>query len=111
ENHLRFAVDVIGGQKTGFFLDQRDKRAALQRHVRGRRVLNCFAYTGGFSVYAGAAGAEHVTSVDTSARALELAAENVRRNGLDADRFTFVCADVKEFLTGSAREVAPPYDV
>lgn len=111
ENHLRFAVDVIGGQKTGFFLDQRDKRAALQRHVRGRRVLNCFAYTGGFSVYAGAAGAEHVTSVDTSARALELAAENIRRNGLDADRFTFVCADVKEFLTGSAREVAPPYDV
>ncbi len=111
ENHLRFGVDVIGGQKTGFFLDQRDKRAALQRHVRDRRVLNCFCYTGGFSVYAGAGGASHVTSVDVSARALELAAENVRRNAFEASRFSFACADVKDYLTGPARDASPPFDV
>lgn len=104
ENHLRFAVDLIGGQKTGFFLDQRDKRAALQKYARDRRVLNCFAYTGGFSLYAGAAGATHVTSVDVSGRALELAAENVTRNGLDPARFTFACADVKQYLAEQSRE-------
>jgi 23S rRNA (cytosine1962-C5)-methyltransferase len=111
ENHLRFGVDLIGGQKTGFFLDQRDKRAALQRHVRGRRVLNCFCYTGGFSIYAAAAGATHITSVDVSARALELAAENVRRNSLDESRFTFECADVKDFLARLGHEPGTPYDV
>jgi len=111
ENRLRFGVDLITGQKTGFFLDQRDKRAALQRHVRDRRVLNCFCYTGGFSVYAGAAGAAHVTSVDVSARALELAADNVRRNGLDESRFAFVAADVKAYLAGPATEATPPFEV
>lgn len=111
ENHLKFGADLITGQKTGFFLDQRDKRAALQRHVRDRRVLNCFCYTGGFSIYAGAAGASHVTSVDVSARALELAADNVRRNGLDEARFEFVDADVKAYLAGPAQTATPPFDV
>jgi 23S rRNA (cytosine1962-C5)-methyltransferase len=113
ENHLRFGVDLIGGQKTGFFLDQRDKRAALQRYVRDRRVLNCFSYTGGFSIYAGAAGAAHVTSVDVSGRALEIAAENVRRNALDPQRFRFESADVKDFLARLGRDDAgtPAYDV
>jgi 23S rRNA (cytosine1962-C5)-methyltransferase len=112
ENGLRFLVDLIGGQKTGFFLDQRDKRAALRRYVEGRRVLNCFSYTGGFSVYAGAAGAAHVTSVDVSGRALELAAENVRLNNLPAERFTFVRADVKDHLAGLGRDAgAERYDV
>jgi 23S rRNA (cytosine1962-C5)-methyltransferase len=111
ENGLRFAVDLIAGQKTGFFLDQRDKRAALRRCAAGRRVLNCFCYTGGFSVYAGAGGAAHVTSVDVSARALELAEENVRLNALPAERFAYVRADVKDYLAGAARETAEPFDV
>jgi 23S rRNA (cytosine1962-C5)-methyltransferase len=111
ENGLKFGADLIGGQKTGFFLDQRDKRSALQRHVRDRRVLNCFSYTGGFSIYAGAAGAAQVTSVDVSSRALELAAENVRRNGLDESRFAFVVDDVKAYLAGPARDATPPFDV
>lgn len=111
ENHLKFLVDIIGGQKTGFFLDQRDKRAALQRYARGRRVLNCFCYTGGFSIYAGAAGAAHVTSVDVSAKALETARQHVALNGLPEDRFEFVCADVKDYLArlgGEPAEVQRP---
>jgi 23S rRNA (cytosine1962-C5)-methyltransferase len=111
ENGLRFLVDLAGGQKTGFFLDQRDKRAALRRHVRDRRVLNCFSYTGGFSIYAVAAGAAHVTSVDVSARALDLAAQHVALNGLDPARFAFACADVKAFLADPARRTETPFDV
>ena len=113
ENHLRFLVDLAGGQKTGFFLDQRDKRAALQRYVRDRRVLNCFSYTGGFSIYAGAAGALQVTSVDVSAKALETARQHVALNGLPEERFEFVCADVKDHLARLAGEPSgtPPFDV
>ncbi len=111
ENGLKFLVDIVGGQKTGFFLDQRDKRTALRRHVRGRRVLNCFSYTGGFSIYAGAAGAAHVTSVDSSAPALELARRHVALNDLDPARFTFACEDVKRFLAAPERAAEPPFDV
>ena len=113
ENHLKFLVDLVGGQKTGFFLDQRDKRAALQRYVRDRRVLNCFSYTGGFSIYAGAAGAAHVTSVDVSAKALETARQHVALNQLPGDRFEFVCADVKDYLARLGGEPAgsPRFDV
>jgi len=113
ENGLKFLVDLPGGQKTGFFLDQRDKRAALQRYVRGRRVLNCFSYTGGFSIYAGAAGATQVTSVDVSARALETARQHVALNGLPEERFAFECADVKDYLARLGGEPAgtPPFDV
>lgn len=110
ENGLRFLVDVVGGQKTGFFLDQRDKRAALRRYVAGRRVLNCFSYTGGFSIAAGAAGAAQVTSVDVSARALELAARHVELNGLPPERFTFVTADVKDYLGQLAWRAAHRHD-
>lgn len=113
ENGLRFLVDMAGGQKTGFFLDQRDKRAALRRYVRDRRVLNCFSYTGGFSIYAGAAGARQVTSVDVSAKALETARQHVALNALPAERFEFVCADVKDYLARLAGEPAgwEPFDV
>ncbi len=114
ENGLKFLVDIAGGQKTGFFLDQRDKRAALRRYARGRRVLNCFCYTGGFSVYAAAGGAAHVTSVDVSARALELAEKNALANDLARDRFEFVCADVKAFLADRERAMetgAAAFDV
>ncbi|MEK7680979.1 MAG: class I SAM-dependent rRNA methyltransferase [Patescibacteria group bacterium] len=98
ENGYKFWVDVIGGQKTGFFLDQRDKRNALQKYCAGKSILNCFSYTGGFSVYALGAGAKHVVSVDSSESALELATENVKLNKLDLKKCEFVCADVKRYL-------------
>jgi 23S rRNA (cytosine1962-C5)-methyltransferase len=100
ENGFKFWVDLAHGQKTGFFLDQRDKRAALQKYVDGKNVLNCFSYTGGFSVYALAAGARKVVSVDSAEEALELAEENVKLNGLNPKKCEFVCADVKDYLTG-----------
>jgi 23S rRNA (cytosine1962-C5)-methyltransferase len=80
ENGLRFLVDVKHGHKTGFYLDQRDNRRKVAPYLRGRDVLNCFAYTGAFAVYAMAAGAKSVTNVDTSAEALELARKNVELN-------------------------------
>src|SRR3989339_1908708 len=100
ENGYKFWVDVIGGQKTGFFLDQRDKRQALTKYVGGKSVLNCFSYTGGFSVYALAAGAKHVVSVDASEPALEIAEANCSLNGFKAKQSEFVCADVREYLLG-----------
>jgi 23S rRNA (cytosine1962-C5)-methyltransferase len=80
ENGLRFLVDVKRGHKTGFYLDQRDNRRKVAPYLRGREVLNCFAYTGAFAVYALSAGAKSVTNVDTSAEALELARRNVDLN-------------------------------
>lgn len=98
ENGLNFVVDVISGQKTGFFLDQRDKRSALQKYVKNKKVLNCFSYTGGFSVYALAAGAAHVTSVDASESALKLAEENIIANKLPDKKSECILAEVKEYL-------------
>jgi 23S rRNA (cytosine1962-C5)-methyltransferase len=98
ENGYKFYVDIKTGQKTGFFLDQRDKRAAIQKYCEGKKVLNCFSYTGGFSVYALSAGAEKVVSVDTSQSALDLAEKNVKLNKLDSDLCEFVCEDVKFYL-------------
>ena len=105
ENGLKFLVNVREGQKTGFFLDQRDKRKNLMRYSRDASVLNCFSYTGGFTVYALAAGAKSVTSVDTSESALELAKENVRLNGFDADRCSFVVEDVKQYLRKAKEKI------
>jgi 23S rRNA (cytosine1962-C5)-methyltransferase len=98
ENGLQFLVDVKHGQKTGFFLDQRDKRRAFIKHVKDASVLNCFSYTGGFSLYALAGGAKNVTSIDSSEAAIALARENVKLNGFDADKCQFVCGDVKPYL-------------
>ena len=81
ENGHRFIVNWTEGQKTGFFLDQRENRALVERYASGRNVLNLFCYTGGFSVYALAGGAVHVDSVDSSARAMELVEKNVALNG------------------------------
>jgi len=97
ENGLRFLVDVKRGQKTGFFLDQRDKRKAFTKYVKDASVLNCFSYTGGFSVYALAGGAKKVTSIDSSEPAIGLARENVKLNGF-ADKCQFICDDVKAYL-------------
>ena len=101
ESGWRLTLDVAEGHKTGYYLDQRDNRAAfaaLVRHFGCARVLNCYSYTGGFSVAALAGGAAHVTSVDSSAPALERAAANVRLNGFDAVRHATVDADVNQFL-------------
>ncbi|MFZ2190143.1 MAG: class I SAM-dependent rRNA methyltransferase [Candidatus Magasanikiibacteriota bacterium] len=98
ENGLKFYVDIKGGQKTGFFLDQREKRQALMKYVKDKNVLNCFSYTGGFSVYALAGGANKVVSVDVSEPALELARQNVELNGFDLKKCEFIAEDVKRYL-------------
>ena len=98
ENGCRFLVDWTGGQKTGFFLDQRDNRALVGRLARGRNVLNLFCYTGGFSVYALKGGALHVDSVDSSARAMDMVEKNVLLNGFGADAHTGYCTDAIDFV-------------
>lgn len=98
ENGLKFFVDIKGGQKTGFFLDQREKRLALQKYVKDKNLLNCFCYTGGFSIYALAAGVKSVTNVDVSAPAMELLKENIELNKLSAKNCEFLVTDAKEYL-------------
>lgn len=98
ENGLRFAVDAAAGQKTGFYLDQRDNRALTGTLAAGREVLNCFCYTGGFSLYALRGGAKSVLSIDSSQEALEIARCNVELNGLDASKAEWQSADVFEAL-------------
>lgn len=111
ENGVQFVVDPWKGQKTGFFLDQRDKREALRKYARGKRVLNCFAYTGGFSVYAALASSEtRVTSVDVSAPAIEMAQQHFTLNNLDPADHEFLVADVFEYLE-AARSAGEQFDV
>jgi 23S rRNA (cytosine1962-C5)-methyltransferase len=99
ENGVQFLVDPWQGQKTGLFLDQRDKREALRKYAAHKRVLNCFSYTGGFSVYAALASPDtRVTSVDISAPALDAAREHFIANNLDPARHEFILADVFEYL-------------
>lgn len=98
ENGHKFIVDWTSGQKTGFFLDQRENRALVERYAAGRNVLNLFCYTGGFSVYALAAGALHVDSVDSSAKAMALVEKNVDVNGFDPSRHTGFCCDAIDYL-------------
>jgi 23S rRNA (cytosine1962-C5)-methyltransferase len=98
ENGARFKVDVARGHKTGFYLDQRDNRQFVGKIAVSRDVLNCFCYTGSFTVHALANGAKSVTSVDSSADALQLAQEHVRINGLPADRCEWIEADVFQSL-------------
>jgi len=101
ENDWTFTVDIAGGHKTGFYLDQRDSRRRFSdytRRLRFQRVLNCYCYTGGFTVAALAGGAAHVTSIDSSAPALERARAHVALNGFDAARADFLDADVNGSL-------------
>ena len=105
ESGRRYLVDVRSGQKTGFYLDQRPNRGRVATLAGGRRVLNLFAYTGGFSVAAGVGGAAHVVSVDSSAAALAQAEATWALNGLPPERATFVHQDVFAFLR-AAREPA-----
>lgn len=105
ENSVQFLVDPWQGQKTGFFLDQRDKREATRKYVRGKRVLNCFSYTGGFSIYAALTSNEtRVTSVDISASAIGLARQHFSLNGLDPDKHEFLIANTFEYLEQTKRE-------
>ena len=97
ENGVRYLVDVEDGQKTGFFLDQKYNRLAIQRFCRGRRVLDCFTHTGSFALNAGIAGAASVLGVDASELGVEQARKNAELNGL-SDRVQFVCADVFDLL-------------
>ena len=101
ENGLRFYVDWLKGQKTGFFVDQRDNRCLVERYAKGRRVLNMFCYTGGFSVYAMRGGAELVHSVDSSEKAIELTRRNVALNFPDDPRHKAYCEDAFKFLEGT----------
>ena len=94
EHGLRFAVDVAHGQKTGFYLDQRDNRALTGMLAQDKDVLNCFCYSGGFSLYALRGGAKSVLSIDSSEEALQLAQRNVELNKLDGGRAEWQCADV-----------------
>jgi len=98
EHGLCFKVDVAHGQKTGFYLDQRDNRALTETLARDKDVLNCFCYTGGFLLYALRGGAKSVLSIDASGDALRIAKENLARNGLDAARAEWQEADVFQAL-------------
>ena len=98
ENGLRFHVDWLKGQKTGFFVDQRENRALLERYARGRTVLNMFCYTGGFSFYAMRGGARLVHSVDSSGKAIELTNANVALNFPGDTRHEAFCDDAFKFL-------------
>ena len=100
ENGLQFTIDWLKGQKTGFFLDQRDNRSLLEKYARGREVLNMFCYTGGFSVYALRGGAERVTSVDSSSKAIALTDANVAINFPEGCRHESVATDAFKFLDG-----------
>jgi 23S rRNA (cytosine1962-C5)-methyltransferase len=101
ENGLSFLVDIQNTQKTGFYLDQREMRVLAGKLAAGRQVLNAFAYTGAFSVYAGKGGAARVDSVEISRNAVDLARENFRLNGLSEDSGSFIVGDVFEFLRQS----------
>ncbi|MEK7673074.1 MAG: class I SAM-dependent rRNA methyltransferase [Patescibacteria group bacterium] len=110
ESGIKFFVEVLAGQKTGFFLDQREARRKIGELSKGKKVLNLFSYTGAFGLYSALAGAEKVTTVDISAKAVEMAKENFKLNGLDlgSDKYDFVVADVFDFLNSPA---AKGYDL
>ena len=98
ENGNKFLVNWTQGQKTGFFLDQRENRARVGALAAGRNVLNLFCYTGGFSIYALAGGAVHVDSVDSSKKAMDMVDRNVLLNGFSPDKHTSYCTDAIDFL-------------
>ena len=97
ENGVIYQVDFANGQKTGFFLDQKYNRRAVAKLARGKRVLDCFTHTGSFALNAALGGAEHVTAVDVSQAAVDMARENARRNALE-ECMDFLCADVFDLL-------------
>ena len=109
ENGVFYHVDFENGQKTGFFLDQKYIRLAVARLARGRRVLDCFTHTGSFALNAARGGAEHVTAVDISQSAIDMARANAVRNRLEG-RMDFLTADVFDLLTELEKKGGKPYD-
>lgn len=109
ENGIRYSVDYINGQKTGFFLDQKYNRTAIRRIAKGRSVLDCFTHTGAFALNAAAAGAKYVNAVDISADAVEMTRRNAELNGL-CGNMEFTKADVFDLLTELYRKGGHPYD-
>ena len=108
ENGVKYLVDVENGQKTGFFLDQKINRQAVARLAPGKTVLDCFTHTGSFALNAALGGAKHVTAVDVSQAAVDMARANAERNGL-TDRMDFLCENVFELLPRLEKE-GSPYD-
>ena len=106
ENGLKFRVDWLKGQKTGFFVDQRENRSLLEKFAKYKRVLNMFCYTGGFSFYAMRGGAELVHSVDSSAKAIELTKQNVELNFPDDPRHEAFCEDAFRFLESIGKPIS-----
>ena len=100
ENGLEFRIDWLRGQKTGFFIDQRENRALVERYAAGKEVLNMFCYTGGFSLYALRGGARRVDSVDVSQKAIDIVEANVQRNFPDCTNHRAITADAFDFLNG-----------
>ena len=109
ENGIIYKVDVENGQKTGFFLDQKYNRLAVSKIAKGKKVLDCFTHTGSFALNAAMGGAAHVTAVDVSSQAIEMAKANAARNGLDG-RMDFLCTDVFDLLP-SLCESRADYDM
>lgn len=108
ESNIKYDVDYINGQKTGFFLDQKYNRAAVAKIAKGKTVLDCFTHTGAFALNAAKGGAVSVTAVDISHDALECAKNNARLNGID--NMDFVAADVFDLLTEMSKSGRCPYD-
>ena len=98
ENGIDFFVDILEGQKSGFFIDQRDNRKLLKKYSEGRKVLNTFCYSGGFSIYALKGGADEVTSIDSSRKAIELLEKNILINRLENKNHNMEVADVFDFF-------------
>lgn len=109
ENGIKYLVDVENGQKTGFFLDQKYNRLAVSKIAKGKKVLDCFTHTGSFALNAAMGGAKHVTAVDVSKTAVEMAKANAERNGLDG-RMDFLAADVFDLLPELESKGGKPYD-
>lgn len=109
ENGVYYSVDVENGQKTGFFLDQKYNRLAVARLAKGKRVLDCFTHTGSFALNAAMGGAEHVTAVDVSESAIEMARKNAERNGLSG-RMDFIAANVFDLLPEFEAKGKKPFD-
>jgi len=107
ENGIQFEIDWVNGQKTGFFLDQRDNRALLGRYSAGKKVLNTFCYTGGFSMYALREGASLVHSLDSSQPALDLLSNNLKINGFEDKQHKNICTDALEYM----KDLETDYDI
>lgn len=115
ENGLKLYVDIANGHKTGYYLDQRDARQAIKKYAKGKRVLNCFSYTGGFGLYAASAGASFVRNLDMSQPALDIAERNLALNNLDSATVEHVQGDVfqllRDYLTNGSEEPEQKFDV